>query len=138
MRCTFFGHSDTPQEKRETLKAVIIDLVKNNGVDTFYVGNHGNFDKMAYKILCELSDVYNIKFFVVLSCVPIKESNGLKNTIVPEGIENVPPRFGIVYRNKWMINNSDYVVTYVNRSFGGAAKFKEYAEKKKRIVINVG
>ncbi len=50
----------------------------------------------------------------------------------------MPFRFGIEYRNKWMIENSDYVVTYVRRSFGGAAKFKALAERKKKNVINIG
>ena len=36
-----------------------------------------------------------------------------------------------------MIEKSDYVVTYVHHSFGGAAQFKEIAEKKGKIVINI-
>ncbi len=36
-----------------------------------------------------------------------------------------------------MIEKSDYVVTYVKHTAGGAGKFKELAEKKKRIVINI-
>ena len=40
-------------------------------------------------------------------------------------------------RNAWMINESDFVVTYVRYSTGGAAHFKELAEKKGKIVINL-
>lgn len=36
-----------------------------------------------------------------------------------------------------MIEQSDYVVTYVKYTIGGASKFKELAEKKKKIVINI-
>ena len=36
-----------------------------------------------------------------------------------------------------MIEQSDYVVTYVKYTVGGAAQFKEYAEKKGKIVINL-
>ncbi len=36
-----------------------------------------------------------------------------------------------------MINQSDYVVTYVWKTWGGASKFKEIAEKKNRTVINL-
>lgn len=49
----------------------------------------------------------------------------------------VPRRFAIDKRNRWMIDHSDFVITYVSRSFGGAAKFKEIAEKKNRVVINI-
>ena len=36
-----------------------------------------------------------------------------------------------------MIDNSDYVIVYVEHKTGGAAKFKEIAERKKKIVINI-
>lgn len=36
-----------------------------------------------------------------------------------------------------MIEQSDYVVTYVNHNFGGAARFKELAERKHKTVINI-
>ena len=49
----------------------------------------------------------------------------------------MPLRFAISYRNKWMIEQSDYVVTYVNHSWGGAAQFKELAEKKGKTVIEL-
>ena len=48
----------------------------------------------------------------------------------------VPPRFAIDYRNKWMIDHSD-VITYVRRSFGGAAKSKTLAAKKNKTVIEL-
>ncbi len=59
------------------------------------------------------------------------------NTILPDGIETIPRKFAINYRNKWMVDQSDYVVTYVKYSFGGASKFKKLAEKKNKIVINI-
>ena len=52
--------------------------------------------------------------------------------------ETVPKRFAIFYRNKWMIERSDYVVTYVTHQIGsGAAQFKELAEKQGKIVIEL-
>ncbi len=36
-----------------------------------------------------------------------------------------------------MIEHSDYVITYVKYNVGGAARFKELAEKKKKTVINI-
>lgn len=36
-----------------------------------------------------------------------------------------------------MIEHSDYVISYVKYDIGGAARFKELAEKKNRIVINI-
>lgn len=137
MTCTFFGHADAPEEVKEKLTEVIVNLIRKKGVDTFYVGTHGNFDKMAYNVLLRLSEAYKIKLYVVLSAVPLKDTPAYKNAIVPEGIENVPVRFGIEYRNRWMVMHADYVVTYVKRCFGGAYKFEEYAKKKKKLIISI-
>lgn len=138
MNCTFFGHADAPDEIEKKLEEVIKNLIKSGKADTFYVGTHGSFDKMAYKTVLKLSKEYPIKIYAVLSAIPVKKTEAYKETIVPEGLENVPPKFGIEYRNKWMIERSDYVVTYVNRSFGGAAKFKALAERRGKKVINIG
>ena len=54
-----------------------------------------------------------------------------------EGIENHLPRFAIAFRNRWMIKKSDYVVTYVTRSFGGAYKFKTLSVTKNKTVIEI-
>ena len=60
-----------------------------------------------------------------------------EETLLPDGIEVGPARFAIDRRNKWMIEQADYVITYVTHSWGGAAKFKELAEKKGKTVINI-
>lgn len=78
---------------------------------------------------------------MVLAYMPKEKAKSryddLDFTIYPEGLENTPPKYAIVTRNRWMINMSDYVVVYVKHSFGGAAQFKELAEKKGKIVINL-
>ena len=137
MTCTFFGHRDTPKEKEPILKSTLIDIIENKNVNTFYVGNNGNFDSMVCSVLSELSDKYPIKYYIVLSYVPKRKTENSERTILPEGIETVPPRFAISYRNKWMIEQSDYVITCVTRSWGGAAQFRELAKKKRKTVINI-
>lgn len=137
MKCSFFGHGDAPESIEPELKKVITELIEHGKVDTFYVGTHGNFDKMAYRVLLKMAQVYPIKVYVVLSSMPAKRAEVYGETIIPDGLENIPPRFGIDYRNRWMVKNSDYVITYVHRPFGGAAKYKEYAEKKNKIVVNI-
>ena len=59
-------------------------------------------------------------------------------TLLPDGIEFVYPKFAIVYRNKWMVEKSDFVVTYINRPQGGAVKFYKHAIKLGKEVINLG
>ena len=134
---TFFGHRDTPKEIEPTLRSTLIDLIENKNVNVFYVGNHGNFDAMVRRQLEDLSKTYPIKYYVVLAYMPSKNDEPDEHSILPEGIETVPRRFAINYRNKWMLNKSDIVVTYVTRKFGGAWEFKQMAEKQRKVTIDL-
>lgn len=137
MSCTFFGHADAPKEIEPKLISTLTDLIENKNVNTFYVGNNGNFDKMVQNVLFELSNKYKINCFIVLAYLPDNKTDCKLKTLFPEGIELKPPKFAISYRNKWMVEKSDYVVTYVTRTFGGAYQFKTSAEKKGKKVINI-
>ena len=139
MTVTFFGHKDTPKEIEPTLRATLVDLIENHGATEFYVGNNGNFDTMVRRQFENLSQTYPITYNVVLAYLPTKKSeyDDYTNTILPEGIETIPKRFAISYRNKWMIQQSDVVVTYVTHSFGGAAQFKKMAVKQGKNIIEL-
>lgn len=139
MVCTFFGHKDTPKEIEPILRSTLIDLIENKNANVFYIGNNGSFDNMVRRQLEGLSHTYPITYSVVLAYLPTKKSeyDDYTNTILPEGIETKPKRFAISYRNKWMIQQSDIVVTYVTHSFGGAAQFKNTAERKGKTIIEL-
>ncbi len=141
MTCTFFGHRNTPNEVESILISTLKDLIENKNVKNFYVGNHGNFDLLVRKTLEKLKEQYpDISYYVVLAYLPQKKdeysSLDYSVTIYPDGLEKVPYRSAIIKRNQWMIEHSDIVVVYVRNSLGGAAKFKELAEKKGKMVIN--
>lgn len=139
--CTFFGHRDCPADVKGKIRKTILDLMAQ-GVNTFYVGDKGAFDLLAISVLRELSmEQPELKYAVVLSYMP-KQNDSLYNgdypdTLYPEGLEKVPPRFAIDWRNKWMLKKSDYVVCYVKYTWGGAAKFVDLAEKQSKKVINL-
>ena len=108
----------------------------------FYVGNKGVFDRLVRSVLRELVPEYpQINYAVVLERMPRKHNEDypedFSDTMLPEGIEEVPPRFAIVWRNKWLLRQADYVVTYITHSWGGAAQFAEMAVRQKKIVINL-
>lgn len=141
MVCCFFGHKNAPQGIKGSLTEVLEELI-SEGVDSFLVGNQGGFDSIVLQSLRMLKEKYpHITYNVVLAYMP-----GAKNecpaiepmeTFYPEGLESVPPRFAISWRNKWMIRESDVVVTYITHSWGGAAQFAEMAKKKGKRIINV-
>lgn len=134
---TFFGHRDTPKEIEPALRLTLIDLIENKNATVFYVGNHGKFDAMVRRQLEDLSKTYPIKYSVVLAYMPSRNDTPDEHSILPEGIETVPRRFAINYRNKWMLTKSDIVVTFVTRKFGGAWEFKQIAENREKFIISI-
>ncbi len=141
MTITFFGHRNSPSSIRDTLKNILIDLIEHHQADLFYVGNQGSFDLMIYDLLKELKNQYpSIQYNVVFAYFPEESGQGRideEHTIYPDGLEMVPRKFAIDRRNHWMIEQSDTVITYVVRPFGGAAKFKEIAQRKKKRIIEL-
>lgn len=110
-------------------------MIENRSADLFYVWDKGNFDRLALSVLRELAAVYHIRYYVVLAYMPTEKCD--YPTLFPEGIENAPKRFAIDFRNRFMVKQSDIVVSYVNRDFGGAAKFVDAARKMGKNIINL-
>ena len=142
MTCCFFGHKDTPLNICEKLEAAIEELITEDGANRFLLGNQGNFDMITFNILRKMKLKHpDISYCVVLAYMPTGKAAGslydYGETLIPEGIESVHPRFAISWRNKWMINESDTVVAYVTRTWGGAAKYVEIAAKKRKNIINL-
>jgi len=139
--CTFFGHRDCPESIKPKLREVLVDLITNHGVDMFYVGNQGQFDAIVRRTLRELKKEYSkINYAVVLAYMPGKktEYDDYSDTILPEGIEAVHPRYAISWRNNWMLQQSDYVVTYITHSYGGAAQYARKAKSAGKRIIELG
>lgn len=148
--CCFAGHANIYgigkyEVIRPKLKKEIVNLIENEGVTEFYNGCKGNFDWLCIDVVRELKQDYpSIKSCAILAYRlgkdPEYENLTYENfdQIIYPGLENTPLRFAIVKRNEWMVKNSDFLIAYVNRGWGGAAKTLEYAEKKKHIkVVNL-
>ena len=45
--CTFFGHRDAPESINGKLEQEIINLIENEKVDRFLVGNKGLYDSIV-------------------------------------------------------------------------------------------
>lgn len=135
MICSLFGHRYVSDSIKIKLKEELIDLITNKGCDKFYVGNNGDFDRIALRVLKELSENYSMVYHVVLAY--IDSGKGYEDiSIYPEGLEFVNKRFAISSRNRWMVDNSDYVLCYVQYS-GGAEQALKRARAQGKKVINI-
>ena len=137
--CTFFGHRECPSALRPALDRELRRLV-NAGVTQFYLGHHGQFDALVLASLQQLKTEFpHISYAVVLSrcnATVGKEHDG-ENTLYPEEVACVPPRFAIDRRNRWMLQQADIVVTHTVYPWGGAARFADLAKRKGKTVINL-
>lgn len=135
--CTFFGHRFCYELDEDALRIEIESLIRE-GVDVFYVGNQGELDRCAYSVLRKLKRKYPyISVNVVLAYLPgkAKDDEFLGDTIYPNGLEYVHPRFAIDRRNLWMLNNSEYVVCYIRHSWGGAQRYVQKARRQGKCII---
>ena len=97
---------------------------------------------MALRVLRKMKEKYPyIRYHIVLAYVPTEQEGWRlfddRETMLPEGIEHIHPRYAISWRNRWMVNKADIVVAYVVYSWGGAAKFVDMAYQKRKIVLNL-
>lgn len=139
--CTFFGHRHIYEKIEVALETLLMKLIENN-VSIFYIGSQGDFDHIVINILKSLKNIYpHICYYVVLAYIPTEKNNHItdnyENTIYPDGLEFVPPKYAILKRNRWMIENSDYVVFYNKNSLSNTAKLKTISEKLGKIVIDI-
>lgn len=140
MVCTFFGHSECYGLDTVVLRSAIEDLIKH-GVTEFLVGNQGQFDAMVRSCLKSLQVQYpDIRYSVVLPYLPTKnrEFEDFSDTMYPEGLENVHPKYAVAWRNRYLIEVADICLCYVNYSYGGAYKFAHMAKTRGLTVINLG
>ena len=136
MAVTFFGHRDSPLSIKPILENAVCALL-SEGERDFYVGDSGAFDRMALSAVKSLKTQYPyVNLTVVLSTLPTSTNNNTP-TLLPSEVLSAPAKFRIDRRNRWLIDHSTVVVSFVPFPFGGAYKFKSLATKKGRRIIEL-
>ena len=141
--CSFFGHRNADKGLRPALYAETEKLITKCQVTTFYLGGYGEFDRMSTIVLKELKQKYPyIEVILILAYLPTKKTNEpeinlYSSTIYPEGLEIVPQRFAITHRNRWITEQSEYVIAYVRTRYGGAYGALRHAKREGKQIINL-
>lgn len=139
--CCFFGHRDAPDTLADEIYTAAEELVLLEGVTTFLVGGHGNFDFLAAQMVGRLRQVYPHIRLVLVAAYPsalrsqrVREG-AFDDAFVPETLTRVPFKAAIVLRNRWMAEQADVVIAFVHRTTGGAYTAVSYARKKGKSVL---
>lgn len=145
MIISFFGHADFfESDGNENIFLNILNDLDIDDNSQFWFGGYGNYDRFAFncckKFLAakkQCKTVYITPYIDGLFLNNGKNITLLYDEIVYPPLENVPKRFAIVKRNEWIIDNSDIIIFFVNRTFGGAYTCLKYASRKKKKYYNL-
>ena len=138
MIITFCGHSSfvpTPEYEHKLL-SLLQELI-GDGNTEFFLGEYGAFDAFAYECCKKFKATHpNVKLIFVTPYIsPEYQKNHLNyqekryDHMIYPSLENVPPKFAISRRNKWMVQKSDLVIAYIRHDWGGAYKTYQYARR---------
>ena len=105
MVCVFFGHRNTTDEVVPVLENTLRDLIENRGVDTFYVGDKGNFDRIVLRALRKMKGEYaHINYALVPAYQPtVKneyDTTDYSEAIFPDEVLASPKRYAISNRSQ--------------------------------------
>lgn len=139
--CVFFGHRDLTSSLAVPLDCAIRHAILEHGITHFWYGGHGNFDRMAARAVVKHQPLFpDIRLELVRAYMPGKAEQNLPPydpSIYPDGLEFVPQRFAISHRNRWMVQQCDLVICYVERSFGGVYEACRQAQRRDVPILNL-
>lgn len=140
--CFFVGHRDAPSSLAPELAVLVERHITEYGVREFTVGRYGRFDYLAAQAVGEMKKRYSDVRLVYLRPYhlaerPIETPKGFDSSFYPFVGEKVPKPFAIVRANRYMVDNSDFLIAYAQRP-GNAHELVEYAQRReKRGLIRV-
>lgn len=136
----FCGHAQV--ENRDAVEAWLAQVCRGlilEGVDTFYFGGYGGFDRLAAQTVIRLRrDFERVRSVLILPYLNTPVDTSLYDVTLYPPLETVPPRFAIARRNEWMVGQADVVVAYVTHPWGGAAKMLQCARRKQKRLMLYG
>lgn len=146
--CTFAGHREVYHSCVDKCVRLLIDMILDQHDNVmFYNGGMGAFDDICAKAVNAAKPEYpqnsiqNILVAPYLSRM-LNERKAYYKTmydhiLVLRESEGAHYKRAIQVRNRWMTQQSDLVIAYLIRNFGGAYDMARYAVKNGIRVINV-
>ena len=142
--CCGFGHRLLLMDIESPLREVLEQLVQGQGVTVFYTGGMGEFDTLFSRTVRTLKrDNPYLQLVLVLPYLTqrLNADKAYYETqydeiIIPAELDGVHPTAAIALRNRWIVDHSDFVVTAIQRDYGGAAEAVKYAKAHDKVVID--
>lgn len=144
-RVAFIGHRTIYASC--SLERKIEDIVKNilhsKEYVEFYLGRNGDFDILATSVIKRTQSSLGYKNSSLILVQPYAMKDDVYFEKFYDEIsypisKEIHPKAAITERNKWMINNANFLIAYVEiNKNGGAMTTLKYAQKKGLTIINL-
>ena len=143
----FAGHREVYQPSvKERLDELLEKLAAEYEELQFYVGGMGEFDSLAASSVRMLKKRHPSKDIQLVLVEPyMKQSINdegeylhriYDEILIPMELAGIHYKKAITERNRWMVRESNLLIVYVHRDFGGAKTMMKYAQKLGKEVIN--
>ncbi|MEE0913141.1 MAG: SLOG family protein [Ruminococcus sp.] len=140
--CCGFGHRDVFENISDQLYNTLLHIAEQ-GCKKFYTGGMGEFDKLFSSAVRRTKSMFpDIKLICVKPYMTkdINENGEYLLTlyddiIIPTELADVHYKAVIQKRNQWMIEESDLLVFYARRKYGGAYDALRYAKRNKKTIV---
>ena len=136
--CCGFGHRTVLTDVEPTLREVLIDLIEKRSVLRFLTGGMGEFDELFARTVYSMHRQYPQIHLCLVVPYLTKRLNDQKELlsslydeiILPAELDGANKKTAVPLRNRWVVDQSNYVVSAVHRDFGGAFEAVSYAKKR--------
>ena len=143
--CCGFGHSNLYCNITKELNEKVVELIEQHGVTVFLTGGMGDFDSAFSSAV--RSAKHNHKGVKLILVKPYfsNELNINKDyyelfyddVTITEQLAGVHYKSAIQKRNRWMVDQSEFVLSAIYRDFGGAYQTIHYAKRIGKTVIDI-
>lgn len=144
-RVALFGHRyvDNLRRIEDRLTPILKDLMWKKQFVEFYIGRNGEFDEFAASVIKRAQkdvDLSNTALILVLPYSTPKiefYENYYDEITIPEVLWGLHPKGAIKAKNRWMVEQADLVIGYVEREEGGAYTALKYAKQLDKEIVNI-
>ena len=144
-RVALFGHRylDSLYKVDERLSPLVKDLLRTKECVEFYIGRDGEFDEYAASVIKLARRDLGTDNSVLTLVLPYSKAkmddyeNYYDEITIPDVCYGKHFKAAITERNRWMVEQADLVIVFVEKDSGGAYTALKYAKKLEKEVINL-
>ena len=145
---SFIGHRSlyNSEDLFESVRQAVVENIDVAERVVFFCGGYGDFDDLCARVCRSIKkDIKNCEIIFVTPYMTEEQQKKIKglmelnlyDSVIYPPLEQTPLKFAISRRNEWMVEQSDFIIAYVEYSFGGAYQSLTYARRRGKRILNL-